>query len=181
MAEMSLSEFNKREQQPPKRQIKLPISGLMAAGAFILIIGGFLAGVQYQKSKSPASSNVKTVSSQSGSNSGGPGGYGGGFRRGDRAIGTVSSVSSSSITIQRRNGSSSIYAITGGTTVTNNGQSASVSDIQSGDMVVLSLDSSNTNDVTSIMLNPSFGGGPGGYGSQSSPSSSGTSSNTSGV
>ena len=182
MTEMSLSEFNNRqESSKTKKQIKLPVSGIMIVGAALVALISFLAGVQYQKGKTPTASTTQTASNQSGSNSGGPGGYGGGFKRGDRAFGTVSSVSSTSITVQTRNGSDKTYDITNSTTVNNDGQSASVSDIQTGNTVILTLDSSNTQNVTSISLNPSFGGGPGGNVPGSTSQNTPTGSSTSGV
>lgn len=185
MAEISLSEFANRE-KPPKKQIQIPHTTLFIVGAIVLVFGGFLAGIQYQKGKTPTVTATRTASSQSGGASGGAGGYGGGgFQRGDRAFGTVSAVSSTSITIQTRSGTSSTYNLTSSTTVTDSGQSSSVSSIQNGDTVILTLDSSNTQNVSSILLNPSFGGGggPGGYGGQGGQSEQGgqSDSSTSGV
>jgi hypothetical protein len=160
MTEMSLSEYANQPKSAPKKQGGFPRGGQLVVGILIVAVLSFLAGMQYQKGKTPATKAVSaTNSSQYGSGSGGPGG---GFQRGDRAFGTVSAVSSTSITIQTRSGTTSTYTITSSTTVTNAGQSASVSDIQSGDTVIMTLDSSNTQDVSSIMLNPSFGGGFGG-------------------
>lgn len=159
MTEMSLSDFN-NSRQKPSSAFKVSSSRtrgvLTAVLAVALLGGGFAGGVVYQKGKTPAASAATglTMSGQNGRSF-----TGGGFQRGDRAIGTVSAVSSTSITLQTRQGTSSTYAITSSTTVTNNGQTGSVSDIQTGDTVLLTLDSSDTQDVSSIMLNPSFGGG----------------------
>jgi hypothetical protein len=181
MAEISLSEYANRE-KPPKKQIEIPHTGLIVAGAIVLAVGGFLTGMQYQKGKTPAVTAARTASSQSSGSSSGGGGFGGGFQRGDRAFGTVSAVSSSSITIQTRSGTTSTYNLTSSTTVTDSGQTSSVSSIQNGDTVILTLDSSNTQNVSSILLNPSFGGGggPGGYGGQGGQSGQ-TDSSTSGA
>ena len=157
MTEMSLSDFAKHG-KPPKKQIHIRNSWITIVGAVILAGGGFAAGMQYQKNKTPASA-VRTVS-QNGGSSSGAGGYGGGFHRGDRAFGTVASVNSTSITIQTRSGTSSTYNLSSSTAVMDNGQLSSVSSIQSGDTVILTLDSSNTKNVTSILLNPSFRAAP---------------------
>lgn len=171
MAEISLSEYTNKPKPSSSKNVGFPRSGMIIVGAVVLVGVGFLSGMQYQKGKTPTTSVSQTANSQSSSNgSGGPGGYGGGSR-GDRAFGTVSAVSSSSITIQGRTGTSTTYNITSSTTVTNDGQSSSVSDIQTGDTVIMTLDSSNTQNVTAIMLNPSFGGG-GGYGGGSGTDSS---------
>ena len=164
MTEMSLSEYANQPKPTRKKQGGFPRSSQLVVGILIVAVLSFLAGMQYQKGKTPATNTASTTSSQNGNSSGGRGGFGGGFQRGDRAFGTVSAVSSTSITIQTRSGTTSTYTITSSTTVTNSGQSASVSDIQSGDTVIMTLDSSNTQDVSSIMLNPSFGGGFGGGG-----------------
>ena len=158
MTELSLSEYANRP-KPDAQRLGVPRTGLVVVCVLLLAGGSFVAGMQYQKSKRPAAATMRTASSQRkyGSPDSGQGGLGG-FRRGDRAFGTVSSVSSSSITIQTRRGGTSTYTITGSTTVTNDGQSASVSDIQNGDIAILTLDSSNTQDVSSILLNPGFGG-----------------------
>jgi len=163
MTEMSLSEYSNRQKPTPQKRGGLPRGSQLFVGILVVAILSFLAGMQYEKGKTPTTVAANTSSSGQASNgSGGQGGFGGGFQRGDRAFGTVSSVSSTSITIQTRSGSTSTYTITSSTTVTDSGQSSSVSDIQTGDTVILSLDSSNTQDVSSIMLNPSFGGGYGG-------------------
>lgn len=184
MAEMSLSEFQSQNRpkstSSPKKTLHASSKLGLIICAAVLVGVGFFAGVQYQKgnTKSVAAANT---ASRKGSNYGGySGGSGaeGSFRR-DRAFGTVTAVNSSNITVQTRNGTTSTYNITSSTTVTNGGQSASVSDIQSGDTVILTLDSSNTQNVTAIMLNPSFGGGYGGFGASGSSSSSPSSDNSS--
>ncbi|HUB93927.1 MAG TPA: hypothetical protein VMB52_05485 [Verrucomicrobiae bacterium] len=173
MAEMSLSEYVNHGRPGSKKRSTGPRSAFIVVGAVLIAGLGFLGGMQYQKGKTPATT-AQTTSGTQQTGTGGAGGYGGGsFRRGDRAFGTVSSVSSSSIAIQTRSGSTATYTITSNTSVTNDGQTASVSDIQSGDTVALTLDSSNTQDVSSIMLNPSFGGFGGNSGG--APSSTGAS------
>jgi len=170
--EISLSEYTNRPKSSSNRPVGLPPRvGLLVAAAVVLVGVGFFAGMQYQKGKTPTVAASKTASTSSNGSSGASG-YGGGFRRGDRAFGTVTAVSSSSITIQNsRTGSADTYTLTSSTTVTDSGQSSSISAIQTGDTVMVTLDSSNTQDVTAIMLNPSFGGGAGGYSGGSSGNS----------
>ena len=175
MAEMSLSEYTKQTKSS-KRQGFPPRTTAVIVGIVVVAAISFVGGIQYQKGKTSST----TASSRNASAYQKAGGFGGGFQRGDRAIGTVTAVSSTSISVQTRSGSTSTYTLTSGTTVTDSGQSSSVSDIQTGDTVFLTLDSSNTKDVTSIMLNPSFGGGFGGSGGANGQTNSGsnTDSNT---
>ena len=132
----------------------------------------FYGGMAYQKNKKSSSS---TSSSSSGSGSGFGGGRG--FNRADIVLGQVTAISPTSISVNNtRTGSTSTLAVTSSTTVTNNGQSDTVSDIQVGDTVLVRENTSNTSQAASILVNPSFGGGAGGSGgsgsSTSAPSSS---------
>lgn len=125
----------------------------------VVLIGvGFFGGVIYEKG------HAKSVSSSSNVvGSGGTGRFGGGFggERGLKVFGTVSSISPTSITIASRfNGSSTTLSITSSTTITNNGQTASASDIQTGDTVVATKSSASSSTASAILLNPNFGGGP---------------------
>ena len=154
-----------RSSQPNRRTVKIPVIWL--AAVLVVGIACFLIGDSYGKSHAP-----KTLSTASSSASRNFPGGGFGATRGLRAFGSVSSVSSSSITINdQRTGSSAAYNITSSTQITDNGQSVSYTDIQTGDTVVITKASSSSNNASSIDVNPSFGGFPGG-GSASPPSSS---------
>jgi hypothetical protein len=154
MTDISVSEYHSRPQTPLKPHPLASRTGLLTAAALAVTSICFLAGIQYQKSKTPVAAVVQTASSQ--------GVPGRGFRGGVRAIGSVSAVSGSSITIQTRSGSVRTYTLTRSTTIRNNGQAGSVSDIQAGDTVMLALNAANTRDIDSIILNPNFGGEFGG-------------------
>lgn len=152
-----------------------PNNGLWFAilGAVVLCVLSFYGGVAYEKG------HVKTTAASSNT---GFGAAGGGFRGrfgGQRPnIGAVTAVSSSSITIQDNfSGSSKTFSITSATTVTNNGASASVSDIQTGDTVLIRTSSSTSTQATTIDINPSFGGGQPSSSSGSSTTDSQTISN----
>lgn len=145
------------------------------AALAVVVIGGvgFYGGMTYQKHHTTASGNnasTQTANSQgfggNGNFSGGSGGFGG--SRADRVIGQVTAISSTSITVQDQSGSSTTLAITSSTTITDNGQTVAASDIQSGDTVFITEDSSNTSQASRIMVNPSFGGAPSSSSSQSS-------------
>lgn len=150
--------------------------GVIAIVALVLCGVSFGAGMSYQKGKQPAASTASTNDNgQFPSQGGGPGGGMGGFRNGQRPnIGEVKAVTSDSITISsQRSESDQTFKITSSTTVQDNGSTASVSDIKTGDTVLITTDSSDTSTATQIMLNPSFGP-PGGGSTQSAPSSSET-------
>jgi hypothetical protein len=89
------------------------------------------------------------------------------FNNGQRPnIGDVTAISASSITISNNfSGSSQTFSISGSTTFTNDGTSATVSDIQTGDRVLIRTSSSSSATATAIDINPSFGGGGQGQGS----------------
>lgn len=135
--------------------------------AIALIAGGsFFAGMQYGKSSSnTGGANGMGAFGGQGTN----GGFGG--RMGQMGtFGTVTSISSTSITVSVTQGgpdqqssdssssTSKTYTINSSTTVTNNGSTASVSDITNGDTVMIRTSTSDTSVAASIILNPSFGG-----------------------
>lgn len=127
-----------------------------AALVIVSLIIGFAVGANYQKGKGSTTNTAAT-----GSNGQSRFGRGYGMRR-SGGLGTVTSVSDSSITINnQRSGSSQTFKITSSTTVSNNGASASVSDIKSGDTVLIRASGTDTSTATTIDLNPSFGGGTG--------------------
>lgn len=113
----------------------------------VVALVSFYAGSAYSNHKN------KMISGSYASQQGG--GFGGGYSRGgNRAFGTVSSVNSSSITVNDiRSGSSKTFNITSSTTILENGASVSVSNITTGSNVIVSADSSN--NATRIMLTPS--------------------------
>ena len=140
------------------QRTKLPAAKVIPVALLVVGLGaGFIGGMSYQKHHQ--SSTTSSSANQMGTAGGFGGRGGGGFRNSLRAVGTVTAVDSSSISIQeRRTGTTTAYTISSSTTVTNNGQSASVSDIKVGDTVVLTKASSTSQAATQINLNPSFGG-----------------------
>ncbi len=141
---------------------------ILAVVAVIVIgVGGFFIGINYQK-------HHGSSTAASTSQAGGPGaGRGfGGF--GNRAIGTVSAISSSSITISERSGGSKTYTINSSTVISDNGSTTSSADIKTGDTVFITLSSSSSTVATRILVNPSFGGFGGGGGGNSGSSTSGS-------
>jgi len=131
----------------------------------IFVVGGlgFYSGVKYQKEHQiTATSNLSQ--SQFG---GSAGGFGSGGRRfsGQRpTFGQTTAISSSSITVATNSGSSMTFAITSSTVITDNGQKTSASNITVGETVAVIANSSNTDQASRILVNPSFGG----YGPSSS-------------
>ena len=154
---------------PRKRR---PVWLVPVIGFLILIVvagASFYGGISYQKGKQPSASAAinpdqagqPTPGQQDGTS--GPMGSRG-------TMGQVTAINASSISLQdTRAGSTMTYSITSSTKIMNNNQSASVSEIEVGDSVVVIADTSNSSQAAQIMLNPTAPGA-GGYG-QSSGSS----------
>jgi hypothetical protein len=154
---------------PKKVTIAMPSIATIVV-VIILCALSFGLGVISQKH---GTKTVVATSSVTGGHFTGGGGFGG-HRSG--GFGQVTAVSPTSITItNERSGASSTYAITASTTITDSGQTVTTSSIQTGDTVIIMTSSSSTSTATSILVNPSFGGGFGGGASGSSSSGSSTS------
>ena len=131
----------------------------------ILLVGvGFVGGMQVQKGLGSKSASATNGPGGYGSTAGGPGG---GFRRGGGTFGTVSSMNgTTSMVVQNsRTGANVTVSLSGNPTVTDgSGNSSSISAIATGDTVIVmgSTGSDGTVTATSIRLNPTFGGVPGG-------------------
>lgn len=140
-------------------------SVIKVLAVILLLVLAFWGGTVYGKhhAKTTSASNFTTGSS----------GFGG--FRGGGGFGTVSAISSGSITVNNtRTGESKTYAITSSTKITDNGQTVSASSIADGDTVVVIPSSSDSSDAASIIVNPSFGGFGGGGSSANSSTGSGT-------
>lgn len=152
-----------RKVSNPNSSYKMPIPRLtlpVVGAAIVLCAAGFAAGVAYQKDRTK---NSAAISSSGSSSTGFPGGGRGGFGRRAGGIGQVTTISATSITINnQRTGASNTYSIDSSTAISDNGQTVSTSDIQSGDTVLVTTSGSGSTTATRILVNPSFGGGPGG-------------------
>jgi hypothetical protein len=168
------------KQKSNNKKVTLRISSITTIViVVVLCLISFFIGSAYGKHSG------KSVTS-SAATSTGVNGYGGRYGEGERRMGgfgKVTSISSSNITISNeRTNASTTYSITSNTTITDSGQTATVSDIQDGDTVIVTTASSTSTSATRIMVNPSFGGGFGG-GATSGSSTTGsnsTGSNTTG-
>ena len=88
----------------------------------------------------------------------------GGMRGGMGAMGEVSAVSSSGISIEdMRSGEASTYEINASTEILDNGDTAKVSDIEVGDSVMVIASDSDEDVAAQIIIDPAMGG-PGGQG-----------------
>lgn len=154
---------------------KQGISGLVL---LLVIVLGFVGGLHYEKSHQ-RQANMKQTAMRGGRFSGGVnGGFGGGYGQSGRTggrngamrggvFGQVTAVSATSVTVQNaRTGSASALTISSSTTVTNNGQTAAISDIKTGDNVLVRTSTTDTKQAVQIMLNPQVHG-RGGMGSTS--------------
>ena len=129
---------------------------IMAVAILIIAGGAFWGGMAYQKSRQP------TTLSRSGGPQGG--GFGGGqFNGANRpTFGQVSSINSTDMVVASRFGGNVTVQLDSNPTVTDgSGNSASVSDIQTGDTVIVQGSKNSDGSITaqSIRINPSFGGG----------------------
>lgn len=139
-------------------------AGAVTVAAVVLCGISFVGGMAYGKD------HAKPSSVNTGGQFGFQGGNGpGGFRAGQRPnIGEVKAVSSDSITVSNaQSGSDQAFKITSGTTVENNGATGAVSDIKTGDTVVIQTDSSDSSTATRIILNPNLQGPESGTSTQS--------------
>lgn len=144
--------------------------GILIVVAIISFLGGSQYGKHHANNTSATSSN-RLASTSGGFGPGG--GARGGFNRADRVVGSVTAISASSITIDdSMSGTSKTLAITSSTQISDNGQTVTYSDIQTGDTVFATEDSSNTSNASRILVNPSFGGPDQGQSGASSQNSS---------
>jgi hypothetical protein len=148
----------------PKKSVSVSSSTVTLAIAFVIVAGlAFWGGTAYQKHHNRGA----TLTTNRRGLLGGGRFAGGGF-------GSVTSISSTSITVQNsRSGTSKTFAITSSTKVEDNGASATTSTISTGDPVIVMPSSTNASDAATIIVNPSFGGGFGGPASNSSTSATG--------
>jgi hypothetical protein len=166
-------EFDEHEESEAARKRSKPVWLMPVIGSAVLIavaVVSFFGGVSYQKGKQPSSSEASNPDQAApqapGQQNGAPGPMGMGG-----SMGTVTAISASSISVQdTRSGTATTYSITGSTKITDNGQSASTSDIGVGDSVMVIPGTSDSSQAAQIMVNPAFPGGPGGYGQNSGSS-----------
>jgi hypothetical protein len=183
---VSTGQINKKQKTPVYLRKGSNMPTILAVVICVSLLFGFFGGIAYEKGK-VKTTNIASTSNASGINGqnrfGGPGG----FRRGGGAIGAVTAVSDSSITVNnQRTGSDQTFKITSSTTILSNGNSATASDIKTGDTVLIRTSTSDTSTATSILINPSFGGAQpdnGGTPNQSNDNSStdGSSSSTNSI
>ena len=151
---------NPRKHTAAKSKMKVA-KPLIALAVVVAVAGmGFFGGVQYQKGrKNTATSNGQFQSFGDGSgNFGGQGGMRGG-QMGE--FGSVTAVSSTSISVKiNRSGETKTYTINSSTTITKDSATASASDIAVGDTVIVQASDSDSTTATRIVINPSMNGGP---------------------
>jgi len=129
-----------------------PILALAIAG------GSFYGGMAYQKTQ-----GGKTGAQAYGQNGryGAGGGFGGGMRQRNGSMGTVTTMSATSISLTTRAGANVTYSIDSSTQILNQGATATVSDITTGATAMVQTASSSSTVATRIMLG-GFGGGQSG-------------------
>jgi len=156
---------------------------LMVLAVIVLCGLSFYGGTKFHSSQptnTVAAGAAGPNATQNGSGTSGAGGRRYGGQR--PTIGQVTAISPTSISVSSNGGATVTLAITSSTQITNAGQSASVSDIQTGDTVLLMKSTADTSQAARILINPTFGGGGGsgtgtGSGSTAPSSQDGTSVN----
>lgn len=149
----------------PQRQKGLPLGAIIAiaiGGGLIIGIASFAGGIQFarltnQTTTNPLSQNSREPGSRSRLNANG-------------AFGEVTAISDSSITIATRerfnSGNTSntattkTYTINSATTITVNGSTGTISDIKSGDTVMVEASTSDSSLAASIRVGMGRMGGP---------------------
>jgi hypothetical protein len=156
MAEKYLSAEEHHAMRGQKQQSSSALKPILVIIVMLVVAGlSFFGGVQYQKGH-----KITTISSSG--QPGSTGGFGSGGRRfnGQRpTLGQVTAVSPSSITVQNQSGTSTTLAITSATTINDNGQTVTTTDISVGETVAVIASSSDSTQASRILVNPSFGGG----------------------
>lgn len=128
-----------------QKQMYLKVGVIVAL--IILPVAGFFAGAQYQKQVGGTQS-ANTPQERMG----GPR-----MMMGAGAVGTVKSVSDTSIVItDRMQGTEKTFTLTGDTTYKNGKETAERTDIKEGDTVLIQADRTETTKATSVTLNPTF-------------------------
>jgi hypothetical protein len=145
--------------------------GLFALGLLLIIVltvGSLHYVKSHQTSPHPGQFG-RNAPDGSGDPSGRMGGRNGAMRGG--VFGQVTTVSATSITIKNaRTGADNTLTISDSTIVTNNGQTATVSDVKTGDNVLVRPDTTDTKQAAQITLNPQMPGrGAMGGGGSSQP------------
>jgi len=142
-----------REHRDDKINKKITSGVVLSVVVALLLgsVGGFVAGTHIKMGSDKTA--TMSPSNADGTMNGRMGG------RGMGTMGSVTKVADDSITIQdNRTGSSSTYAITDDTTITEDGSSVELNDIVSGDSVMIRTDgSSDTSQASSVIVNPAMG------------------------
>ena len=148
-------------------EIKLPskikVSRTFVEVLVVIVVAviSFYGGTRYEKHRQPAVPKRSLV----GQGTTNPA-FGDQFNRRSRIfrqtlVGKVTTVSTTSITVQGNNDNAShTYSISSTTAITNNGQTAAVTDIQTGDNVLVVASPADASQALSILINPTVDRAP---------------------
>lgn len=129
---------------------------IMILVAVIALAGGFVGGMQYQKTQSPAGRFA--TYQNGGQRFGSGGGFGGGRNQNFRPVmGEILSSDDKSITVKMQDGSSKIVVLSSSTSITKS-TSGSKTDLTTGTKVLVIGTTNSDGSVTAqeIQLNPVF-------------------------
>jgi hypothetical protein len=144
--------------RPTGHKVTVPVNRVVVALMVVAIAGvGFGAGAAFQDHHDNKTSNRMMRGGAFGQagGMGGPGRFGG--RQQNGALGSVTAISDTSITITTRRDTSKTYKIDSSTKITSDGATVAVNTIKSGDNVLIQTSSSSSDTATSIVVNPNFG------------------------
>lgn len=146
-------------------------AGIKIALAALIVIAlcgtSFMAGMTFQKkqAKNTASDNLSQLQGGFGSGNG---------RRINGNLGTITAISSTSITVKNdQTDVASTYTINNATIFKNGTVTASISDIKVGDTVMVRTGSSGSTTATSVTVNPEMPSMRGGMGPRGNDDSNG--------
>lgn len=127
----------------------VPMLGVLVVIA--LMTGSFLAGIQYQKQQQKSITPTIAASNNGFGGQGLP-------RRGFGDMGTVTAITDASITVKNaQSGDIKTYTISSSTSITEDGNAITATQIQVNDTVIIQTGSADTTNATQIIVNPTFG------------------------
>jgi hypothetical protein len=138
----------------PKQDIKKP---LLVAVFIVVIVASFFGGMQYQKSRGEKTNQAKNSQGFDQQNGNFPGRFNGQRQR--PTVGTVASITGKTIKISlENNGGDKTIMVTDSTNITNDNSGATISDIKTGDTLMVVGKTNNDGTITAemIRINPSF-------------------------
>lgn len=151
--QMSGEEFEAyQSNRSHKKTLSFPIVPMLGVLVVIaLMTGSFLAGIQYQKQQQKSITPALVGQNNGFGGQGQP-------KRGFGDMGTVTAITDTAITVKNaQSGATKTYTIGTSTTITEDGNELTATQIQVNDSVLIQTDTADTAVATQIIVNPTFG------------------------